>query len=238
MCSWTLIVRISFIAIVDIDDADGFRPHLGKLLFPNLRIWLGLRGCLGCEIRTEEQDHHVNAGEIYVEGASWIDGFGESGLIVEQFLPKSKFSSFVSSQSCQLTAFHDGSEENKIIENCDLESVIKKYDLTLSVSDNKVYIQGQVLTSKEIFSAKATIDIFKKLLKNPDFKLSNREFRQTSHGQNRYDLQSKIFIPLNKALKKLAKKEIEFKISGGIYDDFRVSIDPKNISIVIINDIN
>ncbi|MEI6237829.1 MAG: hypothetical protein WCP03_04500, partial [Candidatus Saccharibacteria bacterium] len=112
------------------------------------------------------------------------------------------------------------------------------YDLTLSMSENKIYIQGEPLSSKELFSTKGTIEIFRKILEKPDFKLSNREFANTSYGQNRYDLQSKIFIPLNKVLKKITKKEIDFKISGSMYDNFRLSIDPKNITIAIINNLS
>jgi mevalonate kinase len=175
--------------------------------------------------------------DIYLDWLGELDGFGESGLIVEQFMPESRFSSFISNQSCQLTTFVNQEVENKIIENCDRLKIASDYDLIFSVAENKIYICGQPLTSKEIPSAKATIEIFSKLLKKPDLKLSNREFYQSSYGQNRYDLQSKIFIPLDKALRKIANKELNFQITGSLYDDFRVSVDPKNISIAVINEL-
>ena len=187
-------------------------------------------------IETEKLAQETNK-EIYLDWASWIDGFGESGLVVEQFLPNSKFSSFVSNQSCKLTTFTTGIEENKIIENCDSKSFVGQFDLTLSVMENKIYIKGQPLSSKELSSSKATIEIFKKILRKHDFKLNNREFAQTSYGQNRYDLQSKIFIPLNKALKKFAGKEIDYTITGNMYDDFTVTIDPKNITFAIVENL-
>ncbi|MCL5407739.1 MAG: hypothetical protein M1429_04585, partial [Patescibacteria group bacterium] len=81
----------------------------------------------------------------------------------------------------------------------------------------------------------ATIEIITKIIESPQLMIKNKSFNDHTYGQNRYDLQSKIFIPLNKALQKIAKKKLDFQIHGGIYDNFSVSLNIKNLDIVLID---
>ncbi len=175
--------------------------------------------------------------DIYLDWASWLDGYGEAGLQVEQFIPKKLFSDFISNESYALTSYTRGIPMTRIINAPDLPEIVKEYDFLMFVPHHKIYIQGQILSSKEIHSAKATIEIMKKILAKTNHQLANHNLGDSSYGQSRYDLQSKIFIPLNKALKKHANKELEFKISGGMFDRFTLSINPKNLSIAFVDEI-
>lgn len=174
---------------------------------------------------------------VYLDWASWIDGFGESGLTVEQDIDERCYSDFISKNAVRATFYNNGSVNIKIVSEEEVTSHPNNYDLTLDISNHKIWVAGKLLNSKEIFSSKATVDIIHKLLKSSDNKIFNKDFANSSYGQSRYDLQSKIFIPINKCLEKYAHKKLEYKISGGVYDNFSVIIDPCKLRIAILENI-
>jgi mevalonate kinase len=173
--------------------------------------------------------------DISIDWISSTDGFGEAGLTVEQFIPKSLYSSYVSPQCQRLTLHSNANTEVKIIDPQQTQDAIAGYDLTLFMPEHKILIKGKVLSSKEIPSAKATTDIIYKILQNPDFKIPNSAFGDTSYGQSRYELQSKIIIPLNKAFQTIAGRKLDFQVHGGMYDDYTVSLNTKGLKIAVVD---
>lgn len=153
--------------------------------------------------------------DITLDWASHIDGFGADGLSVEQFIVKDIYSSFLAEQSFRVTIWEGNQKRERVIDATELEDVSRNYDMVLLESTNKIYIGSVRLDSRSIVSAKGTIKILKKVLKQPNYHLTNKAFRETSYGQNRYDLQSKILAPLNKNLRKITQKEFQYKIRGG-----------------------
>jgi len=201
-------------------------------------LFIGPAGTISNKVIKEAQNLAKSTGkDIFLDWASWIDGFGESGLEVEQSLPQGIYSSFVSPQSFRMVTYFDGQTETKILNVEEFDKAIKDSDLALITPDHKISIKGTYLSSKEIPSAKATIDIFKKVLASKTNKISNKAFINSSYGQSRYDLQSKIFIPLKKTLQRIAKKKLDFQISGGMYDNFTVSLNCQKIKITLIENI-
>lgn len=201
-------------------------------------LFIGPAGTMPPNITNKIQKIAQNLNkDIHLDWASWIDGYGESGLEVEQYTPKKIFSSFISPQSYILTIYRSNQKEIKIVNRPELDAIIPQYDLLLSPSNHKIYIKGKMLSSKEIPSAKAAVDIIQKIISSPDNKIDNRAFSNTSYGQSRYDLQSKIFIPLKKALQKIANQNLDFHISGGMYDNYSVALNFKSLSIAILEEI-
>lgn len=201
-------------------------------------LFIGPTGTMSDRMTTKAENLAKELGQdIYLDWASWIDGFGESGITVEQFIQAKKYSEFISDQANRLTTFIKGTQETKIIEPNKVETMIKDFDLSLVIPHHRLFIKGIHLSSKEIPSAKSTIEILLKILDHPRHKISNKLFADSSYGQSRYDLQSKIFIPLNKALQKYAKRKLDFQISGGMYDDYTVTLNPNNIKIALIESI-
>lgn len=174
---------------------------------------------------------------IYLDWASWIDGFGESGLTVEQNIPAKKYSEFITKNAVRITTYFNSSVEIKIASEDETEKLTKDSDLTLLVPNHKILIAGMPIHSKEILSAKATVDILQKILASPDSKISNKKFADSSYGQSRYDLHSKILTPLNKSLQSHLGKKLDFHITGGMYDDFSVHINLQKLKISIIENI-
>lgn len=174
---------------------------------------------------------------IYLDWASWIDGFGESGITVEQNISAGKYSEFITKNAVRVTKYFNGNIEIKIVAEEEALKLIKDSDLTLDARNHKILIAGESLHSKEIFSAKATVDILHKILASPCNKIFNKEFANSSYGQSRYDLQSKIFIPLDKALQNHLGKKLDFHISGGMYDDFSVCANLQKLKISLIENV-
>lgn len=174
---------------------------------------------------------------IYLDWASWIDGFGESGVTVEQNIPTGVYSEFITKDAVRMTKYENGKIEIKIATEDKVLELVKDSDLTLDVRNHKILIAGEPLHSKEIFSAKATVDIMQKILSEPCNKISNKDFANSSYGQSRYDLHSKILIPLNKALQSHLGKKLDFHISGGMYDDFSVCVNLQKLKISVIENI-
>lgn len=200
-------------------------------------IFTGLTGLKSTMIIKETENLSEETGkDVSLDWASWIDGFGESGLTIEQFLPEGKYSDFITSRFYSITQFKKGIKENKMIEPSKIKSLIPEFDLVLMTPEQRIYVGGKVLSSKDLSSAKKTIEIVSKILASGDLKINNKSFNDSSYGQNRYDLQSKIFIPLAKALKKIAKKELEFEIHGGMYDNFSISLKIKNLDILFVEE--
>lgn len=176
-----------------------------------------------------------NNKNIFLDWASWMDGFGESGIEIEQNLKTNILSNFIDSKDYSVTSFKQGKSTNTIVKDKELEKIFKTYDLVLFNPKNKVYINNEKISSCELPSSKATIEIFKQLLNEPSHKIKNKIIPNQSYAQNRYDLQSKIFIPLEKLLKSKCSKELYYKISGGMYDDYEISLKYDNLNIALVD---
>lgn len=176
--------------------------------------------------------------DIYLDWASWIDGFGKDGLTVEQDLYNHIYSEFLAPGCYRLISYRNSFlPQMEVISQTKISQIGKQYDLVLLCPQNKIMIGGKILSSQDLPSSSATIKILKILLRHPQRPITNQELGQSSYANCRYDLQSKIFIPLTKALKKITNKRLDYKISGGIYDNFQVSVDLKKFKIALLEEV-
>ncbi|MDD2515798.1 MAG: hypothetical protein PHF46_01200 [Candidatus Gracilibacteria bacterium] len=166
---------------------------------------------------------------IEIEYASYLDGECSDGVKIEQYLSRGIFSSYIQKDK---VLYKDNNGESYI---GDYEYILKKENkgLILDTISNKIYFKGEKLTSKEISSQNATIEILEILLENIGKDVSNKEFSASSYSKNRNEMFSKISVPLNKLLSCSEAKESSFKCSGGI-TDFYVRLDKSDINIGII----
>lgn len=179
-----------------------------------------------------------NGKNVFMDWASWIDGFGEDGLKIEQYLPNGKLSPFTAANDYYLTSYVKGKPHFLLAGPNNFETILKTHDITLFRPTQKIYIRDLLLSSKEIPSAKTTINIIEKVVKSPDCSITNKLFSDTSYGQSRYDLQSKILIPLSKILQRVANAKLDFHIKGGMYDNYSLCLNIRNINIAIVENIS
>jgi len=160
--------------------------------------------------------------------ASWQDGIESDGVKIEQDLNTQRISSLSGNDSVILKIYSPDLAESRLI--CPDEISKHKTDLILDTVNNKIYIKGKVATSKEMPSQKTALLLVRKLIDSPSRAIKNTDL-PLSYAENRYDLQSKITIPLEKLT------DIKFDITGTTYGAYKIALRPFRIKIGIISNI-
>ncbi len=177
----------------------------------------------------------LTGASICLDYASWIDGHDVEGGKIDQDLAKDHFSAFVSRDTVTIRQYHNGSIHLAMLTPEQLKHEIDKYDLLLDTVSGKVKVGGQVLTSKELPSQKATVIILSQLLQSANLMLANTDI-DDSYGSNRYDLHGKIVIPLVKQIKQITGRDLNLTIKGDMYDHYELTIKPNNLLIGVIEE--
>lgn len=136
--------------------------------------------------------------------ANWVDGVEHEGVRFEQDLQHGIYSDFLDSSSCILKTT-DGKVQ---IGECEL--MIKNYTkgILLDMINNKIYINGRKLTSEDLHSQTATVDILKILIENTGKDVSNKDFPSSSYSKNKNDMLGKIILPLIELIEKETGKKL------------------------------
>lgn len=98
---------------------------------------------------------------------------------------------------------------------------------------NKIYVNGKVLTSKDIKSATTTIELFEHILKSEDHSIKNNELWPSSFSGQQNQMESKIINPFVKYIKKIFGKELDIECSGSLRE-FYVTLWKTDISIQLV----
>lgn len=126
------------------------------------------------------------------------------GLKFEQDLEQGKYSDFLDSSSCVLK-MSDGKVQ---LGNCETMIDNHKQGILLDMLNNKMYIHGRKLTSEDLHSQTATVDILKILIENIGKDISNKDFPVSSYSKNKNDMQGKIIIPLLELIQREIGKKL------------------------------
>ncbi len=161
---------------------------------------------------------------------NWVDGGEYEGIKFEQDLGQWIYSEFLDSSSCILK-MADGQVR---LGNC--ETTIKNYKkwILLDMINNKIYINGRRLTSEDLHSQTATVDILKILIENIGKDIANKELSVSSYSKNKNDMLGKIVIPLIELIEKEIGKKLPLICKWSIYD-FYLKLNPSDIDIAIID---
>ncbi len=165
--------------------------------------------------------------------ASWLDGIEEEGVKIEQYLDKKIFSDFVSKNTVRILDVSNKKQVNLVLSPEEFNKQKNKIDLLLDEKENKIYVRGKMLTSRELHSKKTAINILKILFQNVGKEVSNRELPSSSYSSDRYELQGKITSSLIKIVQKRTKKKFDLKVRGGVVDFF-LKFNPSNVKIWLV----
>lgn len=162
--------------------------------------------------------------------ANRIDGVEHEWLKIEQDIKQWMYSEFLDSSSCILK-MADGKIQ---IGNCD--TTIKNYKkwILLDMLSNKIYINGRKLTSEDLHSQTATVDILKHLIENIGKDISNKNFGVSSYSKNKNDMLGKIVLPLIELIEKETGKKLPLICKWSIYD-FYLKLNASDIDIAVID---
>jgi len=161
---------------------------------------------------------------------SWDDGFEERGTILEQDIKNNCLSPHIKKDSLLLTVYEKSNVKTTLPCPAEIPKLAKKIDLLLDCVSGKILHGGKNLNSTSLPSQKAAILILQKLLESEDKILKNNDLPKT-YSENRYDLQSKITIPLSRLV------PLQFEIKGGMYENYTLSLKPFDIKIGILEKI-
>uniref|UniRef100_A0A7C4R4K0 Uncharacterized protein n=1 Tax=candidate division CPR3 bacterium TaxID=2268181 RepID=A0A7C4R4K0_UNCC3 len=181
----------------------------------------------------EEIIRHTKT-ECFLDYLSWEDGFGKEGLIVEQFTDENLYSKFISRDVVSLSKIDkEGNLINSIMKKDKFDQEKESIDVLLDIVKNNIFINGEAMTSKEIYSARYTIEFLNILLKNKNKEVSNKELPRSSYSTNRNEFQGKILVPLQKEIKKRTGRDLVINISGTA-DNFKLKLKDTNCNICFL----
>lgn len=166
--------------------------------------------------------------------ASWIDGYEKRGISLEQYLDRKIYSPFITKGMVSVREWGPGARQThhaySIEEFNERKNLI---DLLIDPYDHKIFIQGKCLTSKQLKTSKATIDVIKILLANLGREVKSADLPPSNYIE-RNEMQSKIVSPLKQAVKKAVDKELPLFIHGGLRKNFSLQLDPSNLIIALV----
>lgn len=161
--------------------------------------------------------------------ANWIDWLEHDWLRFEQDFENNLYSEFLDGSN-YILRYLDG--KTKIWE---LEELVEdeNNDLLLDTINNKIYLRGKKLTSKELHSQTTTVDILRILLNNINKDIPNKSLPQSSYSKNKNEMLGKIVLPLISLLEKVTGEKLQFICKWSIYDFYLKLKTPKmTISIL------
>lgn len=87
---------------------------------------------------------------------------------------------------------------------CDHEECVlaSKDGLLLDMVDNRIYINGKKVTSDDLFSQSATIEILTVLIANLGNDIPNKNLPSSSYSKNKNEMLGKIVLPLVELVEK------------------------------------
>ena len=103
--------------------------------------------------------------------------------------------------------------------------------------NNKMYVNGRKLTSEDLHSQTATVDILKILIENSGKDISNKDFPISSYSKNKNDMLGKIVLPLIELIEKETGKKLPLICKWSIYE-FYLKLNPSDIDIAVVDKIN
>jgi hypothetical protein len=162
--------------------------------------------------------------------ANRLDGLMDEWCKIEQDLEKNQYSEFLAGKNCIMKR----TNWTMVVWDCDTLILTEKEGLILDTLNNKMYLQGVKLTSQELHSQVATIEILKMLLENPWKEIHNKQLPLSSYSKNKNDMYGKIVLPLISLVEKKTGKKLPLICKGSLYD-FSMRLDDSSIEMAIIN---
>ncbi len=129
-----------------------------------------------------------------IEYASWRDGTEAEPTRIDQHISHGVFSSYTDAKSVRYL----DSTGRVYVAEYDTILTEEQDGILLDSIRGRIYVRGTMLTSRDLHSQNATIDILSILLKRPHEHISNTDLPSSTYAQSRSELQGKILSPLQK----------------------------------------
>lgn len=188
------------------------------------------RDALSEEIERFKRDTGVL---VTVDYASWRDGYERRGLVVDQDAESGRIARLFGSDVETLLIWNArGGHRRALASHEQMMQEQTHADIFLDSEEKKIYVQGKLLSSRELHSARKTIEILTVLLHHGGEWVSADGFLPSSYI-DRNEMQSKIVSPFCAAVEKRLKKSVAFDIQGPVGQKFSLRLKPRGVRIVM-----
>ena len=174
------------------------------------------------------EDMKNNYPDIRIRETYDFDMPAKDGMVIEQDIGHNIWKEIWK----DLYVMLDNDNEQKFVSYTDINPKEQKWIFFDGVK-NKIYVNGKVLTSKDIKSATTTIELFYYLLKSEDHTVKNNELWPSSFSWQQNQMDSKIINPFVKYIKKVFGKELDIECSGSLRE-FYITLWKTDIPIQLV----
>ncbi len=161
------------------------------------------------------------------------DGIESTGIKIEQDISWGIYNDVLSRSNCVLRRANG----KVLIGDCEESIESHTTGLLLDTLHNKIYLNGEKLTSQDIHSQTATIEIMKLLIRHLWQEIINKQLPASTYSKNKNEMVSKIVFPLIDLVEKKTGKKIHLICKGSLYD-FYLKLNPSDVDIAIVTRIS
>ena len=159
-----------------------------------------------------------------------IDGTEHHGLKIEQDLKYNIFSDFLEPTNCIVRRVNG----KVLIADCEASIENHKSWLLLDTLHNRIYLNGEKLTSQDLHSQSATIEVIKILIQNLWQEVDCKQFPPSTYSKNKNEMVSKIVLPLMDLVEKKTGKRLQLICKWSLYD-FYMKLNVSDVDIAVIS---
>jgi hypothetical protein len=164
---------------------------------------------------------------VFTDFLSWRDGFGSEGLKVDQHVERGRIAAAAGEGIQRLTVWNRKSGYRSSLVGMKDDVPV---DVLFDASTHRVLVAGKTVTSKELPSQKATVDIFAQLFRALGSPMPGRDLPARTYSNYRNELQGKILGPLDALVEERCGKPMGAHIQGSL-TEFQVTCDPRGLTI-------
>ncbi len=150
-----------------------------------------------------------------VEYASWLDGYENSGLRVEQCAREHLFNAALGQEHAVAVIWDGvGKTTTRLISEQDIPQLIESYDVVAFNKEKAIYVAGERLRGKDgLHSATYSTKLLYSLLSNPRLRLTSRQMpKGYCYSSERWELQGKIVGPLKRVIQQRTGKQLHLEV--------------------------
>ena len=195
-------------------------------------IWYGKRGVARknlYEALLEVKKRYPELGIVY-DGSIACPKFRPEVAIVQDKLVG------YSAETRELEGYLVESQGSKeIVQECDM-SDLSRGKLLVDQISRKIYIDGERVTSKEIFSQQLTIDLLDEYISNGEevCVISPRSLGVSSYTQSKSEMMSKILSPLMRTVHRRLGRNLRMSCTGSTVD-FTIKFDEVDLELCVVS---
>ncbi len=152
--------------------------------------------------------------DVSIEYMSWRDGYCSDGVIVEQYLDQSIISHHLGKDLVKVVQYTKRGHRDELVSAQDIRRFHETSDVILDLIEKDMTIGNQTISSKEIHSRTATIQLLTTLLQSPNGQIQNQDLPRSAYSLSKNEMQGKITGPLSRLVSKRTGKKLEIVLKG------------------------